>query len=110
MAWELPVGAIIEGGLDIFKERKNIWETAKKLSGFMRRGTLRIAVFGLGGGVGKTTLGNFLAADDADAARLFEYEPFEKHRENAPAWRADRWTCNRAWTGRPLPGRLGDAV
>ena len=75
MPWEIPVGALMEGGLEIYRERRNIQETAKRIVLFMKQGKLRVVVFGPGGGVGKTTLGNFLAADEPNALRPLNYEP-----------------------------------
>jgi hypothetical protein len=77
MPWDLPTGALVQGGLAVYNQREKIREVAEKLVSFITKGTLRITVFGPGG-VGKSTLGGFLAAGDPNAIRPILYKPSDR--------------------------------
>lgn len=72
--WEIPVGAVAKAGVTAYGQQRKIQEIASKIAYYVTRGTLRIVVFGAGG-VGKSTLGEFLSAGNQTEIKSYVYVP-----------------------------------
>jgi hypothetical protein len=81
MVWEIPVGTLAKAGVTAYGQQKKIQEIASKVTYYLTRGTLRIVVFGPGG-VGKSTLGDFLSLENPSSFQGSAYKPsFEIEKE-----------------------------
>jgi hypothetical protein len=81
MPWELPIGAIVQGGLAAYNQRGRIETITRKIAYFVQHGRLRVVVFGPPG-VGKSTLGGFLASPTPGSTVATPYRPsriIERH-------------------------------